>query len=889
MINVKRIFSISIILFFFTLNGIRAFSQCTGKIENNNGSPVANASVTCFAPNGKSILAFSISDKYGAFTLKCPVGFDSVVLQISHLQYKTIVKRLPITALTNFAIQLEAEVKSLPEVVVKPQGIYQRKDTINYPAELFIQKQDMVVADFLKRLPGIEVTQSGEVRYQGRPINRYYIEGLDLLEGRYSIANQNMPADAVRNVQIIENHQPVKVLDSLVQSNRAALNIQLKDSYKSKLFGSGKAGVGLAPLLGDLEFTPMRFNAAAQQIGIFKYNNAGRNNSSETTNHMAQDAVENFLADIYGTSPSFSIPFPANPSVSRERYLFNNEHVLSFNSIKKLKNNYEFKIFVDGFTDQQQLRAGQKSSYFFPTDTIIIDELNQKNIKTNQINSAISINRNTSQGYMRNIFRGRYMYDIIRGFTQLSGNTLNQRYTSESNSFSNDFSFLSRRNKKILGIGSYIGLFNHPEALRVWPGVFADFFNNGKNYDYLHTPLNLQTFYTNNYLQLSHAGSKFYFEQKYNLSFIKQNYNASLTVADATATAEIPAFNNSFVNSETVFGATFTGGANLKRLQLQASFPVHVHKFFSAEKGVRVLNETRLPLNYSIATKFAFNGKFSTTLQISNQTYFKPPFHNAGNYNLSSFRSIVVNQPFVKQNQTQNINTQLSYRNVLKNFFSFFQLSYKKQDFNYFHDFSFTGPLNKTIIRNRNNNLREFEALVSAQKFYPAINSTGKMVIFYVKTFSQHLLQEQLSEFINERFGFRFSGNTAIKNYHVDYKFENAFLNTGAIIQKNKSLTVFHNYRIAAGANLPKLWFLKTIYEYNAFRQGSFNRNSFHFLDFSVRKRFEKTRFDLELLVQNITNTKSFGAIVFMNNLLSQQYFDLRPAQAMLKVSYNFK
>ena len=67
-------------------------------------------------------------------------------------------------------------------------------------------------------MPGIEVLDDGKILYQGKPINKYYIEGLDLLEGKYNLANKNLPHKEVTKVQVLENHQPIKVLDSLVYS-----------------------------------------------------------------------------------------------------------------------------------------------------------------------------------------------------------------------------------------------------------------------------------------------------------------------------------------------------------------------------------------------------------------------------------------------------------------------------------------------------------------------------------------------------------------------------------------------------------------------------------------------------------------------------------------------
>jgi hypothetical protein len=56
-------------------------------------------------------------------------------------------------------------------------------------------------------MPGIEVLPDGKILYQGKAINKYYIEGLDIRR-KYNLANDNLPYQEVSQVQILENHQP---------------------------------------------------------------------------------------------------------------------------------------------------------------------------------------------------------------------------------------------------------------------------------------------------------------------------------------------------------------------------------------------------------------------------------------------------------------------------------------------------------------------------------------------------------------------------------------------------------------------------------------------------------------------------------------------------------
>ena len=52
-------------------------------------------------------------------------------------------------------------------------------------------------------MPGTEVLFDGKILYQDKPINKYYIEGLYLLGGKYNLANSNLPHKEVIKVQVL--------------------------------------------------------------------------------------------------------------------------------------------------------------------------------------------------------------------------------------------------------------------------------------------------------------------------------------------------------------------------------------------------------------------------------------------------------------------------------------------------------------------------------------------------------------------------------------------------------------------------------------------------------------------------------------------------------------
>lgn len=111
----------------------------------------------------------------------------------------------------SLSVQLEPGTTLLKEVTVKADRIREQGDTITYNVGSFAQQQDRSISDVLKRMPGINVEQSGKIQYQGGVINKFYIEGSDLLGGKYGIATNGISHEDVGAAEVMENHQPMQV------------------------------------------------------------------------------------------------------------------------------------------------------------------------------------------------------------------------------------------------------------------------------------------------------------------------------------------------------------------------------------------------------------------------------------------------------------------------------------------------------------------------------------------------------------------------------------------------------------------------------------------------------------------------------------------------------
>ncbi len=240
-----RVHSLFLFLFFSAV--LWAQTSISGKITNTEGQPVPSASVTVEEIGKNAILTYALSDSKGGYKVTINSTTDKVKLTVKAFNHQTQVKEIANKSQTlNFSLSPQAT--EIKEVKLKTRMITKKGDTISYDLKAFESKNDRTLADVLKKIPGIEVNKDGTVLYQGEAINKFYVNGKDLMEGGYGTINNALPKDAVQKVEVMENHQPVKILQDKVPSDRAAINIKLKN--KVTMTGRGEVGVGTSLYYG---------------------------------------------------------------------------------------------------------------------------------------------------------------------------------------------------------------------------------------------------------------------------------------------------------------------------------------------------------------------------------------------------------------------------------------------------------------------------------------------------------------------------------------------------------------------------------------------------------------------------------------------------------------
>ena len=233
------------LLFILLLISFSVFSQkvtLSGSVKDSLQNPMPYANVIAKPKDVSKNLQFAITDNEGFYRLQLAKG-DTITISISYLGYKPLAYQFIALKGAQKDFILKESSESLDEIIIE-MPVTIRGDTTTYKTSKFIDGSERKLKNVLKKFPGVEVDKNGTVTVQGKKVTQMLVDGKKFFGGNSKLAVENIPADAVGNVEVIDNYNEVAFLKGLTDSDEMAMNIKLKEDKKRFVFGDVEAGKG---------------------------------------------------------------------------------------------------------------------------------------------------------------------------------------------------------------------------------------------------------------------------------------------------------------------------------------------------------------------------------------------------------------------------------------------------------------------------------------------------------------------------------------------------------------------------------------------------------------------------------------------------------------------
>lgn len=862
-----------------------------GVVKGNDNKYFLSNVILC-PENSNSIISFSYTDEVGNFELKTN-RIGKFILKISALNYETQIIEIELTDFSKSIVKnitLVRKAIELNEIIIaKEKPITIKKDTIIFNAKSFLQGNEQVVEDLLKKIPGINVSSDGTIKVGNQEVEKIMIDGDDFFEKGYKLLSKNMPVQPVEKVELYQHYSNNRHLKDIEKSNKVALNLKLKDDVKRQWFGNLQLGYGLvSENRYEVRSNLMNFGKKNKYYFLSNLNNTGYDAIGDINNlirpfHFGEPAS---IGDNQSANTLLGLGFDT-PNLEQKRVNFNNAEMVSLNSIFTISPKVKLKTLGFFNTDENDFFRNSFQSYsvgntkFENTENFI----GRKTQLTGfgKIDLTYDISKNKTVQYT-----GKFNSTDEKSSSDLNfnGELLNEKLKSKNQLFDQKLVYTNKfkSNKVVLFSGRYISE-KTPQNYSANQFIYQNLFSENANKIAQTSENNMQFLGLDAHL-LDRKKNGNLIEIQFGNQFRKDNLRSNFQLKnDESSVAEPLNYQNNllYYTDDLYLNAKYS--LNLKKFNLLTQIDFH-QLFNNLKTDENTLNQTPLFFNPKIGLDWEINNKnkiiTSYSLNKTNATILDV----YTNYIQTGFRSFSKGTGSFNQLDASTVAFNYTYGSWGDKFFANAFVLYTKN-----HDFFSTNTLvDQNYSQSEKINIKNKDFLTfssNIDRYFKPIASNLKITFGGSKSnYKNSVNNSDFREVKNISFNYGLelrSGFRGIFNYHIGSKWNynevittitNSYTDTMNFLDLSFVMNDKFNFQIQT-----ERYFFGNLDKQN---------NEYYFMDLEARYTIKENKLTFSLSGNNLFNTATYKNYSITDISVSKTEYRLQPRYLLLKMEFRF-
>ena len=231
--------------FFYSQN--QSFTLSGTVISADGQQPLESATIYLERIKDSTLLTYTISNQKGTFEIQEKTTDKNLRLNISYIGYQTFQKIIEIDKEIIELGNLEMVTgETLDEVLIRSRApITIKKDTLEFNVKSFKTKKDATVEDLLKKLPGVEVDDAGNITVNGKAVNKILVNGKPFFGDDPTITTRNLTKEIIEKVQVTDTKTDAQAFAGEdTDGENKTINLTIKEENNKGVFGRLAAGGG---------------------------------------------------------------------------------------------------------------------------------------------------------------------------------------------------------------------------------------------------------------------------------------------------------------------------------------------------------------------------------------------------------------------------------------------------------------------------------------------------------------------------------------------------------------------------------------------------------------------------------------------------------------------
>ena len=218
-------------------------------VDKEDGSSIPSASVQLLSLPDSSMVAGKATGLDGDFSMSVRPG--KYVLKISFVGYLTYTKQYQLSGskptLNVGKVALKQDAILLAEAVVTAEAaqVTVSGDTLGYNAAAYRTSEGAMVEELVRKLPGAEVDDDGNVKVNGKEVKVLKLDGKEFFGGDVKTGLQNLPVSMIEKINAYEQQSDNARITGIDDGEEEmVLDLTVKKGMNQGWIGNLDAGMG---------------------------------------------------------------------------------------------------------------------------------------------------------------------------------------------------------------------------------------------------------------------------------------------------------------------------------------------------------------------------------------------------------------------------------------------------------------------------------------------------------------------------------------------------------------------------------------------------------------------------------------------------------------------
>ena len=219
-------------------------------MDGSTKDVLPGAAVVLLQPKDSVLMAGVSSDLEGKFKLPT-VKAGNYILRISYIGYQSYTRNIVLPKgnknvnLGEITLQEDSKVLKEAEVTAKLAQVEMSADTFIYNAEAYRLPEGSMLEELVRKLPGAEVDDEGNIKINGKSISKIMVDGKEYFQNDTKMAMKNLPSKLIKKLKSYDKKSDYSRITGIDDGEEeTVLDLSVKKGMKDGWVGNFDGAYG---------------------------------------------------------------------------------------------------------------------------------------------------------------------------------------------------------------------------------------------------------------------------------------------------------------------------------------------------------------------------------------------------------------------------------------------------------------------------------------------------------------------------------------------------------------------------------------------------------------------------------------------------------------------